>query len=84
MVHFLSTALSIDLQDCPLAFILVEVTRAGLLFLPCSFRHVVALFGKVAAGWKIYGKLVNQNKEFVNAFVADEHRCSASLSPQKS
>ena len=43
----------------------------------------LSLFEKVAAGWEIYSKSVNQDKQFVNAFVAEKHLCSASLSQKQ-
>ena len=43
----------------------------------------LSVFGKVAASWKVYGKLTNNCKQFVNAFVADERRCSPSLPLQQ-
>ena len=53
-----------------------------------SFKSVVVstvmscpltLFGKEAASQKVYGKLTNNCKQCVNAFVSDEHHCSPSL-----
>ena len=43
----------------------------------------LSVFGKVAGSWKVYGKLTNNCKQFVNAFVADERRCSPSLPLQQ-
>ena len=43
----------------------------------------LTLFGKVAASWKAYGNPTNNWKQFVNASLADECRCSPSLSLQQ-
>ena len=43
----------------------------------------LTLFRKVAASRKVYGKPTNKREQFVNAFVADERRCSPSLPLQQ-
>ena len=43
----------------------------------------LTLSGKVAARWKVYGKPTKNCKQFVNAFLADECRCSPSLPLQQ-
>ena len=43
----------------------------------------LTLFGKVAASQKVYGNPTNNCKQFVNAFVADEHHCCPSLPLQQ-
>ena len=51
----------------------------NLVVVPVVMSRQLTLFGKVAASQKVYGKPTNNYKQFVNAFVANERRCSPSL-----
>ena len=44
---------------------------------------MTTLLDKVDAGHKSDSKPVNQYKEFINTFVADQRRCCASLFPKQ-
>ena len=54
-----------------------------LVVVSAVMSQQLTLFGKVAAGRKVYGKLTNNCEQFVDALVADECRCSPSLPLQQ-